>query len=149
MYLRKNKVRSGGVHRNYLSIAHNVWSQSAASHGRHQSRPVSLASLGREDRVDRQVAEELVGVLESIYGTQPGDRGRSEQHTRAAAYEIKSKHQSELEILVSIDYGLREKLPCARDRVALLTNLIRSAAEEPELRGEGLDSIKARLDAHF
>ena len=64
MYLRRNKVRCGDTRRTYLSIAHNVWWAGDGTK-KAQSRPVVVASIGVEERVDVDLARELVEAVDS------------------------------------------------------------------------------------
>lgn len=149
MYLRKNKVRCGDTRRTYLSIAHNVW-WSGEGAKKAQSRPIVIASFGVEDKVDVELARELVVAVENVAPKFPLRRGDGKTATMRVAQEIR-KIEPFLKLLASRKLGLREVLPqMPNERSMILENLVRDRLSEPahDLREEELvSSIRSRLTA--
>jgi len=141
MYLRRNKVRCGETRRTYLSIAHNVWWAGDGTK-KAQSRPVVVASFGVEDRVDVDLARELVEAVERCAPKYPVRRGEGKKVTMRIAQEIR-KIEPFLKVLVSRKLGLRQHLPAGPERELILDSLIRDKLSDPDsisrdLRGEAI-----------
>ena len=149
MYLRRNKVRCGDSRRTYLSIAHNVW-WSGEGNKKAQSRPIVIASFGVEDKVDVELARDVVNAVESSAPRYPFRRGEGKAATVRVAQEVR-KIEPFLKVLVSRKLGLAEHLPPHPQRGEVLEALIRDKLAEPEpsaLReDEIMDSIRNRLGA--
>ncbi len=129
MYLRRNKVRCGETRRTYLSIAHNVW---WAGEGRKaQSRPVVIASFGVEDRVDVEVARDIVRAVELCAPRLSARRGSGKDATMRVAQEIR-RIEPYLKALASRKLDLAHQLPASEERVMALTALIRDKLTEPD-----------------
>jgi hypothetical protein len=146
MYLRKNRVRCGDTRRTYLSIAHNVW-WSGENGKKAQSRPVVIASFGVEDKVDIDLAREVVAAVENSAPKFPTRRGDGKAATMRIAQEIR-KVEPFLKVLVSRKLGLSEHLPPGMERARVLELLIREKLAEPQsgLReAEILDNLRSRL----
>lgn len=149
MYLRKNKVRCGDSRRTYLSIAHNVW-WSGEGNKKAQSRPIVIASFGVEDKVDVELARDVVVAVENSAPRYPFRRGEGKAATVRVAQEVR-KIEPFLKVLVSRKLGLAEHLPPHPDRGQVLEALIRDKLAEPEpssmREDEIMDSIRSRLGA--
>ena len=130
MYLRRNKVRCGETRRTYLSIAHNVWWAGDGAK-KAQSRPVVVASFGVEDRVDVDLARELVEAVERCAPKYPVRRGEGKKATMRIAQEIR-KIEPFLKVLVSRKLGLRQHLPPGPEREMILDALIRDKLSDPD-----------------
>lgn len=146
MYLRKNRVRCGETRRTYLSIAHNVW-WSGENGKKAQSRPVVIASFGVEDKVDVDLAREVVGAVENAAPKFATRRGEGKAATMRLAQEIR-KIEPFLKVLVSRRLGLAEHLPPGNERGRVLELLVREKLAEPEngmRETEILDAIRTRL----
>lgn len=130
MYLRRNKVRCGETRRTYLSIAHNVW-WAGEGGKKAQSRPVVVASFGVEDRVDVELARELVAAVERCAPKYPIRRGEGKKVTMRIAQEIR-KIEPFLKVLVSRKLGLRQHLPPGPERELILDALIRDKLSDPD-----------------
>lgn len=146
MYLRKNRVRCGDTRRTYLSIAHNVW-WSGENGKKAQSRPVVIASFGVEDKVDLELAREVVAAVENSAPKFPTRRGDGKAATMRIAQEIR-KVEPFLKVLVSRKLGLAEHLPPGVERAQVLELLIREKLAEPQSgmrEAEILDSLRSRL----
>ncbi|MCA9659385.1 MAG: hypothetical protein KC486_13650 [Myxococcales bacterium] len=130
MYLRRNKVRCGETRRTYLSIAHNVW-WAGEGGKKAQSRPVVVASFGVEDRVDVELARELVAAVERCAPKYPIRRGEGKKVTMRVAQEIR-KIEPFLKVLVSRKLGLRQHLPPGPERELILDALIRDKLSDPD-----------------
>ncbi|MEE9386832.1 MAG: hypothetical protein V3V08_25730 [Nannocystaceae bacterium] len=129
MYLRKNKVRSGAHHRTYLSIAHNAWWPAKNRHAG-QSRPVVMACLGPERKVDQALAAELIVALENCVGTQSVERGRGYDTIMRIADEVR-KIEAFLRVLVSPKLRLSEHLCEGQQRGRVLEALVRDRLADP------------------
>jgi hypothetical protein len=129
MYLRKNRVRCGDARRTYLSIAHNVW-WSGEGNGKAQSRPVVIASFGVEDKIDVDLARELVAAVERCAPKYPAGRGEGKAVTLRIAQEIR-KIEPFLKLLASHKFGLSQHLPPHPERGDILDTLIRNQLAEP------------------
>lgn len=149
MYLRKNKVRCGDTRRTYLSIAHNVW-WSGEGNKKAQSRPIVIASFGVEDKVDLELARELVVAVESVAPKFPVRRGEGKAATMRIAQEVR-KIEPFLKLLASRKLGLREVLPqMPNERSMILENLVRDRLADPDndvREDELMMSIRSRLSA--
>lgn len=148
MYLRKNRVRCGDTRRTYLSIAHNVW-WSGDNGKKAQSRPVVIASFGVEDKVDVDLAREVVNCVEQCAPKFPNRRGEGKAATMKIAQEIR-KVEPFLKVLVSKKLGLAEHLPPGEERIRVLELLIREKLAEPEhgqREAEILTALRQRLGA--
>jgi len=148
MYLRKNRVRCGDTRRTYLSIAHNVW-WSGDNGKKAQSRPVVIASFGVEDKVDVDLAREVVNCVEQCAPKFPSRRGEGKAATMRIAQEIR-KVEPFLKVLVSTKLGLAEHLPSGEERMRVLELLIREKLAEPEhgqREAEILTALRQRLGA--
>ena len=147
MYLRRNKVRCGESRRTYLSIAHNVW-WSGEGNKKAQSRPIVIASFGVEDKVDVELARDVVSAVESSAPRFPFRRGEGKAATVRVAQEVR-KIEPFLKVLVSRKLGLAEHLPPHPQRSEILEALIRDKLAEPEhgsmREDEIIDSIRNRL----
>jgi hypothetical protein len=131
MYLRKNRVKCGETRRTYLSIAHNVWW--SGEHGKKaQSRPVVLASFGVQDKVDLDLAREIVDAVEQVAPRFPSRRGEGKAATMKVAAEIR-KIEPFLKVLVSKELGLSQHLPPfgSSERARTLQVLIRRELDAP------------------
>ena len=142
MYLRKNRVRCGDTRRTYLSIAHNVW-WSGENGKKAQSRPVVIASFGVEDKVDIDLAREVVVAVENSAPKFPTRRGDGKATTMRIAQEIR-KVEPFLKVLVSRELGLSEHLPPGEERGRVLELLIREKLAEPQ-SGQRPKEILAHL----
>ena len=149
MYLRRNKVRCGDSRRTYLSIAHNVW-WSGEGNKKAQSRPIVIASFGVEDKVDVDLARDVVVAVESSAPRFPFRRGEGKAATVRIAQEVR-KIEPFLKVLVSRKLGLAEHLPPHPQRGEVLEALIRDKLADPDPSGlredEIMDSIRSRLSA--
>jgi len=149
MYLRKNKVRCGDTRRTYLSIAHNVW-WSGEGNKKAQSRPIVIASFGVEDKVDVELARELVVAVENVAPKFPVRRGEGKAATMRIAQEVR-KIEPFLKLLASRKLGLREVLPqMNNDRTMILENLVRDRLADPDndvREDELMTNIRSRLSA--
>lgn len=149
MYLRKNKVRCGDTRRTYLSIAHNVW-WSGEGNKKAQSRPIVIASFGVEDKVDVELARELVVAVENVAPKFPVRRGEGKAATMRIAQEVR-KIEPFLKLLASRKLGLREVLPqMPNERSMILENLVRDRLADPDndvREDELMMSIRSRLSA--
>ncbi|EDM78837.1 hypothetical protein PPSIR1_32602 [Plesiocystis pacifica SIR-1] len=149
MYLRKNKVRCGDSRRTYLSIAHNVW-WSSEGNKKAQSRPIVIASFGVEDKVDIELARDVVVAVENSAPRYPFRRGEGKAATMRIAQEVR-KIEPFLKVLVSRKLGLAQHLPPHPERGAILEALIKAKLENPEphhaREDEILASIRNRLGA--
>lgn len=151
MYLRRNKVRCGETRRTYLSIAHNVWWAGEGSK-KAQSRPVVVASFGVEDRVDVELARELVAAVERCAPKFPSRRGEGKAATMRVAQEIR-KIEPFLKVLASSKLGLSAHLPPGPEREVILDALIRDKLSDPDgisrdLREEAiLSSLRDHISA--
>lgn len=148
MYLRKNRVRCGETRRTYLSIAHNVW-WSGENGKKAQSRPVVIASFGVEDKVDLDLAREVVAAVENCAPKFPSRRGEGKATTMRIAQEIR-KIEPFLKVLVSRRLGLNEHLPPGDERQRVLELLIREELATPEngmREAEILTKLRQRLGA--
>ena len=132
MYLRKNRVRCGDTRRTYLSIAHNVW-WSGDDGKKAQSRPVVLASFGVEDKVDVDLAREVVDAVERVAPRFPSRRGEGKAATMRIAQEVR-KIEPFLKVLVSRELGLAGHLPPfgTAERTRTLQVLIQRQLDAPE-----------------
>lgn len=148
MYLRKNKVRCGDSRRTYLSIAHNVW-WSGEGNKKAQSRPIVIASFGVEDKVDVELARDVVTAVENSAPRYPFRRGEGKAATVRVAQEVR-KIEPFLKVLVSRKLGLAEHLPPHPHRGEVLEALIRDKLADPDSgmrEDEIMDSIRTRLGA--
>lgn len=149
MYLRRNKVRCGDSRRTYLSIAHNVW-WSSDGNKKAQSRPIVIASFGVEDKVDVELARDVVAAVENSAPRYPFRRGEGKAATVRVAQEVR-KIEGFLKVLVSRKLGLSEHLPPHPQRGEILEALIRDKLADPGPSGaredEILESIRNRLGA--
>ncbi len=149
MYLRKNKVRCGDTRRTYLSIAHNVW-WSGEGNKKAQSRPIVIASFGVEDKVDVELARELVVAVENVAPKFPVRRGEGKAATMRIAQEVR-KIEPFLKLLASRKLGLREVLPqMNNERTMILENLVRDRLADPDndvREDELMTNIRSRLSA--
>ncbi len=149
MYLRRNKVRCGDSRRTYLSIAHNVWWSSEGAK-KAQSRPIVIASFGVEDKVDVELARDVVVAVENSAPRFPFRRGEGKAATVRVAQEVR-KIETFLKALVSRKLGLAEHLPPHPQRGEILEALIRDKLADPDPAGaredEILNSIRNRLGA--
>ena len=147
MYLRRNKVRCGDSRRTYLSIAHNVW-WSGEGNKKAQSRPIVIASFGVQDKVDVELARDVVVAVENSAPRYPFRRGEGKAATVRVAQEVR-KIEPFLKVLVSRKLGLAEHLPPHPQRGEVLEALIRDKLAEPDPSGlredEIMDSIRNRL----
>ena len=147
MYLRKNKVRCGETRRTYLSIAHNVW-WSGEGTKKAQSRPIVIASFGVEDKVDVELARQIVVAVENCAPKFPVRRGEGKQATMRLAQEIR-KIEPFLKVLASRKLSLAEHLPhIPEERSLVLEAIIRDKLAEPEavMREEDMmSSIRSRI----
>ena len=149
MYLRRNKVRCGDSRRTYLSIAHNVW-WSGEGNKKAQSRPIVIASFGVEDKVDVELARDVVVAVENSAPRYPFRRGEGKAATVRVAQEVR-KIEPFLKALVSRKLGLAEHLPPHPQRGEVLEALIRDKLADPGPAGlredEIIDSIRNRMSA--
>lgn len=149
MYLRKNKVRCGDTRRTYLSIAHNVW-WSGEGNKKAQSRPIVIASFGVEDKVDVELARELVVAVENVAPKFPVRRGEGKAATMRIAQEVR-KIEPFLKLLASRKLGLGEVLPqMPNERTMILENLVRDRLADPDndvREDELMTNIRSRLSA--
>lgn len=147
MYLRRNKVRCGDSRRTYLSIAHNVW-WSGEGNKKAQSRPIVIASFGVQDKVDVELARDVVAAVENSAPRYPFRRGEGKAATVRVAQEVR-KIEPFLKVLVSRKLGLAEHLPPHPQRGEILEALIRDKLADPEptsqREDEIMDSIRSRL----
>ena len=147
MYLRRNKVRCGDSRRTYLSIAHNVW-WSGEGNKKAQSRPIVIASFGVEDKVDVELARDVVVAVENSAPRYPFRRGEGKAATVRVAQEVR-KIEPFLKALVSRKLGLAEHLPPHPQRGEVLEALIRDKLADPGPAGlredEIIDSIRNRM----
>lgn len=146
MYLRRNRVRCGDTRRTYLSIAHNVW-WSGDGTRKAQSRPIVVASFGVEDKVDLELARDLVAAVERCAPKYPARRGEGKAVTMRIAQEIR-KIEPFLKVLASRKLGLAEHLPPHPERENVLDTLIRNQLAEPESSAreeEILSKLRTRL----
>ncbi len=130
MYLRRNKVRCGDTRRTYLSIAHNVWWAGDGTK-KAQSRPVVVASFGVEERVDVDLARELVEAVERCAPKYPVRRGEGKKATMRIAQEVR-KIEPFLKVLVSRKLGLRQHLPPGPEREIIRAARIRGMLSDPD-----------------
>jgi len=130
MYLRKNRVRCGKTHRTYYSIAHNVW-WAREENKRAQSRPVVIASFGSEEKVDPEIARELVVAVERAAPPIAAGRGKSREATLRIASEVR-RIEPFLKLLASRAFRLSETLPSGPERMAILEALVRAKLAEPD-----------------
>lgn len=149
MYLRRNKVRCGETRRTYLSIAHNVWWR-GENGKKAQSRPIVLASFGVEDKVDVELARDLVASVERCAPKFPVRRGDGKPITMRIAQEVR-KIEPFLKALASRKLGLREHLPPHPDRGLILDSLIRDRLADPDDTATkvGEEAILSRLKSHL
>ncbi len=131
MYLRKNRVRCGKTRRTYLSIAHNVW-WAREGNKRAQSRPVVVASFGSEEKVDPEIARELVVAVERAAPPIATGRGKSREATLRIAREVR-RIEPFLKLLASRAFGLGKILPAGPERMAILEALVRAKLAEPDV----------------
>ncbi|MCA9635390.1 MAG: hypothetical protein KC420_05085 [Myxococcales bacterium] len=96
-----------------------------------QSRPVVVASFGVEDRVDVELARELVAAVERCAPKFPNRRGEGKAATMRVAQEIR-KIEPFLKVLASRKLGLSAHLPPGPEREAILDALIRDKLAEPD-----------------
>ena len=143
MYLRKNKVRCGETRRTYLSIAHNVW-WSGEGNKKAQSRPIVIASFGVEDKVDVELARDIVNAVENCAPKFPVRRGEGKQATMRIAQEVR-KIEPFLKVLASRKLGLAEHLPPQPERATVLEALIRDKLAEPEVAAMREDEMMTRI----
>ncbi len=129
MYLRKNKVRCGDTRRTYLSIAHNVWWAGDGTK-KAQSRPIVVASFGAEEKVDVELARDLVAAVERCAPKYRVRRGEGRAATMRVAQEVR-KIEPFLKVLASRKLGLSQHLPPHPERGAILDALIRDKLAEP------------------
>lgn len=146
MYLRRNKVRCGETRRTYLSIAHNVW-WSGDGTKKAQSRPIVVASFGVEDKVDVDLARDLVQAVEKCAPRYPSRRGEGKQVTMRVAQEIR-KIEPFLKMLASRKLNLAEHLPPHPERALVLEALVRDRLAEPTT-GAREEEIIADLKTRF
>ena len=130
MYLRRNKVRCGETRRTYLSIAHNVWWR-GENGKKAQSRPIVISSFGVEDKVDVELARDLVAAVERCSPKFNARRGEGKAATMRVAQEVR-KIEPFLKVLASRKLGLAEHLPPHPERGEILDTLIRNQLAEPE-----------------
>ena len=145
MYLRRNKVSCGETRRTYLSIAHNVW-WSGDGTKKAQSRPIVVASFGVEDKVDVDLARDLVQAVEKCAPRFPTRRGEGKQITMRVAQEIR-KIEPFLKMLASRKLNLAEHLPPHPERSLVLEALVRDRLAEPTAARE--EEIIAHLKTRF
>ncbi len=129
MYLRKNKVRCGDTRRTYLSIAHNVWWAGDGTK-KAQSRPIVVASFGAEEKVDVELARDLVAAVERCAPKYRVRRGEGRAATMRVAQEVR-KIEPFLKVLASRKLGLSQHLPPHPERGVILDALIRDKLAEP------------------
>ncbi|MGB1012522.1 MAG: hypothetical protein ACPG4T_00195 [Nannocystaceae bacterium] len=129
MYLRKNKVRCGETRRTYLSIAHNVWWAGDGTK-KAQSRPIVVASFGAEEKVDVELARDLVAAVERCAPKYRVRRGEGRAATMRVAQEVR-KIEPFLKVLASRKLGLSQHLPPHPERGVILDALIRDKLAEP------------------
>lgn len=140
MYLRKNTVRCGDTRRTYLSISHNVWLPPRGER-RGGSRPVCVVSFGRADRVDDELAREMVTVLERCAPRLTSAKGEGRRETMRIAREVR-RIEPFLRRLVSRELGLGRQLPEGPQRVEILEALVRSKLAAPDIE-PSLDHLLA------
>ena len=150
MYLRRNKVRCGETRRTYLSIAHNVWWR-GENGKKAQSRPIVISSFGVEDKVDVELARDLVAAVERCAPKYNARRGEGKAATMRVAQEVR-KIEPFLKMLASRKLGLREHLPTHPERGAILDALIRDKLADPDpqpSKGAGAEQILSSLKGHL
>ncbi|NVB38490.1 hypothetical protein G6O69_11675 [Pseudenhygromyxa sp. WMMC2535] len=146
MYLRRNKVRCGDSRRTYLSIAHNVW-WSGEGNKKAQSRPIVIASFGVEDKVDVDLARDVVSAVEASAPRLAFRRGEGKAATVRVAQEVR-KIEPFLKVLVSRKLGLAQHLPPHPQRAEILEALIRDRLADPDTsmrEEEIMTSLRNRL----
>ncbi|MCA9635440.1 MAG: hypothetical protein KC420_05335 [Myxococcales bacterium] len=127
MYLRRNEIQGLRGRRAYLTIAHNVWCPERAGG---QSRRVVLANLGCEDKLDRELAAELVEAIERNAPGRP-QRGEGRAAILRFAADIR-RIEPALKRLVSRAFGLADRIQPGPMRVDLLEALVRGHLSQNE-----------------